>query len=51
MLLQYKLLLLILECDITAAWGLTAFVKNSMLNCCYLLIFLIETCNELNEKN
>lgn len=50
MLFKYKLLLLILEYDITATWGLTALEKNSILNCWYLSSFLIEACNELNEK-
>jgi len=50
MLFKYKLLLLILKYDITATWGLTAFAKNSILNCWYLSSFLIGACNELNEK-
>ena len=39
MLFKYKLLLLILEYDITATWGLTALEKNSILNCWYVFFF------------
>lgn len=50
MIFKYKLLLLILKCDITAATGLLAFAEKQCTQLLLFIFFLIEACNELNEK-